>query len=155
MKAPQLDSAHRRVAGAADVVQRLADLVRAIADSVSLGGSGLGDLATAIDSLADQARTAAYTIDRCLALANGRPDRGASPSTAGAQYDLAAQCTAMLEYTLDAAVAIWRRACSELADHVALAEEHELTIPSADGQRLSAAVLSRHARALAQVTARP
>ena len=153
MNAPELDSAHRHAAGAADVVQRLADLLRPIADTVNTGGSGLGDLAMAIDALADQSRTAAHTIDRCLALANGCPDRGAGGRLAGAQYHLAAQWTATLEHTLDAAVAIYRCACSELADRVALAEEHLPTIPSADGQRLSAAVLAQHARVLAKSSA--
>ena len=69
------------------------------------------------------------------------------------QYDLAAQWTATLEATLDAAVAIYQRACSELADRVALAEEHLPTTGSPDGLRLSAAVLAGHARALAQITA--
>jgi len=154
MNAPELGSAHRHAAGAADLVQRLADLLRPIADTVNTGGSGLSDLATAIDSLADHARISAHTIDRCLALASSCPNRSAGGLVAGAQYDLAAQWTATLENTLDAAVAIYRCACSELADRVALAEEHLPTAAaSADGQRLSAAVLARHARALAQSTA--
>jgi len=73
MNAPEFPSAHRHAAGVACVVQRLADLLRPIADTVNRGGSGLGDLAVAIDSLADQARTAADAIDRCLALASGAP----------------------------------------------------------------------------------
>ena len=40
----------------------------------------------AIDSLADQARTAAHTIDRCLALATSCPDRGAGGVFASGQY---------------------------------------------------------------------
>lgn len=152
MNAPELDSARRRAAGAADVVQRLAERLRPIADTVDLDGSGLADLAVALESLADQARTAADTIDRCLALAGVCPDRGATSRLADDQYDLAAQWTAMLDHTLDAAVAVYRCACSELADRVALAEEHLPAVPSAASQRLGAAVLARHARALAQST---
>jgi len=138
-------------AGAADVVQRIADLLRPIADTVDVGGSGLGDLATAIDSLADHARISAHTIDRCLALVSGCPDRGMGGLLASRQCDLAAQWTVMLEATLDAAAAIYRCACSELADRVALAEEH-LRYPQS--RRLTASVCPQpsspgtHARSL-------
>jgi len=153
MNAPELENAHRHAARAADIVQHLADLLRAIADTVNTGSSSLGDLAVAIESLADQARTAADTIDRCLALASACPDHGTGGLLASARYDLAAQWTVLLKKTLDAAVGIYQCACSELADRVALAEEHLPTLPSADGQRLSAVILARHARALAQSTA--
>jgi hypothetical protein len=67
MNTPELERAHRHAAGAGDVIQRLADVLRATTETGDTGGSGLGDLVMAIDSLAEQARTAAQTIDRCLA----------------------------------------------------------------------------------------
>ena len=152
MNASEQRSAHRHAEGAAAVVQHLADLLRPIANTVDTGGSGLRDLAMAIDSLADQARTAADAIDRCLTLARSCPDHVTGRLMAGVQYDLATQWTVLLNRTLDAAVATTGCACSELADRVALAEEHLPTLPPADGQRLSATLLAQHARTLAQST---
>jgi hypothetical protein len=57
-----------------------------------------------------------------------------------------------LKNTLDAAVAICSYVCSELADRVAVAEEHLPTAASADGPRLSSAILAGHARALTYST---
>jgi hypothetical protein len=52
-----------------------------------------------------------------------------------------------LKNTLDAAVAICSYVCSELADRVAVAEEHLPAAASADGPRLAG-----HARALTHST---
>ncbi len=73
MSALDFDAVHRDVTETADLVQRLADLVRQIADTVGNSGAGsAGLLSATMDSLADQARTAANAIDRCLPLAADR-----------------------------------------------------------------------------------
>ena len=55
----------------------------------------------------------------------------------------------MLGEILDAAVAVYRLACSELADRLSLAEEHLPVAAATAGQRLTSTVLVQHTRALA------
>ena len=147
MSAPDRDGARRQATATASLVERVAGRVGSIA-KLDAGAPGFADLAVAADSLGRQARTAADAIDRCLALGSSCVDAGVSAPLAIAEYDLALKWTATLDKVLDAAVAIYGLACSQLADRVAVGEEHLPTAPSA--QRLSAVILVEHARALTQ-----
>jgi hypothetical protein len=149
-----LDAAHRQTANTADLVQILADRVHLIDEAVGAGHAGFADRGAAGDELAAQARTATDTIDRCLTLGSRDPHPGPCGTMAIAPYDLAVKWIALLEKILDAAVAIYGRACSELADRVSILEEHAGALPHDGAQRLSAALLGQHTRALAESTAR-
>ncbi len=143
------DTIHRHLAETTDLVQRLADRVQRIEDTVGNCGSGSATLAAASDSLAGQARNAASAIDRCLLLAARNADPGVDEAVAWAGYTLAEKWTVTLQRTLDAAVTVFRQACEALADCVAIVEEHH--VPPAAGQGLAAS-LAEHARALTQDT---
>ncbi len=150
MHAVDLNAAHRHATDAARLVRCLADRVHLIGESTGEGWSGFDDLAVSIDALAADASTAVEAIDACLEQASRH---GAGPDAAGAcqvaRYELALRLIGLLDQLLDSAVAIYRLACSQLADRLSLAEEH-LPIPTATtSDHLTSAVLVQHTRALA------
>ena len=151
MHAVDLDAVHRQAANTAGLIQRLADRVHVIAESIGDHRSEFENLVAALDELSAQAWTAAESIDGCLAL--GR--RCADPDPGGAwviaRDGLAVELIVMLGKILDAAVAVYRLACGELADRLSVAEEHLPSPTATADQRLTSTVLAQHTRALQRV----
>jgi hypothetical protein len=115
--------ARERAADATGLIRRLADHAQTIPAQAHAG-----TLAT----LAGQACAAAQAVDACLGSASQSAREPADAATAHAALELARRWIALLSALVDTAVAIYAEACTELADRVALAEEHDL-IPAADG----------------------
>ena len=151
MCALDLNHAHHQLAVAADLVLFIADRVHVVADQAAGGEPAFTNLAAATDELAALALTTVQAIDGSLALAS---HRGLSATLAAAQHELAISWTVTLEKALDAALAIYARACSELADRVSVAEEHLADCPPSTGHHLSAVLLGRDARALTRARLR-
>ena len=143
-----LEAAHRQTSETVALIQLLADGIRLFGEAAGSNRSGFDSLAIEVDELAALARPAARTIDLSLALAHQCPQMHECAGLTVALDQLAARLTVSLENALDAAVAIYRQACGELADRIAIAEEHMQDPPASDAQRLSAALLIEHARAL-------
>ncbi len=148
-----LEDAHRLATDTTGLVQVLADGVRLFGEAVGSGRSGFDSLAVAVDELAALARTASGSIDHCLILARECPRHGKGASLTVALYQLAVKCTASLDKTLDAAVAIYVQACGQLADRMAVAEEHLQDSPASGARPLGAALLIQRARTLEQSVA--
>jgi hypothetical protein len=144
----ELEIAHRQAAGIAELVALLADRVREIGKACSAHPSAMADFAAAVDALAVRARTAVSAIEDCLALGSLCSAPGSDGVMARSQFELASRLTMALEGTLDAAVAIYARMCGTLADDLSVLEEHVTMSPCASGERLTAAGLAEHARAL-------
>jgi hypothetical protein len=147
------EAAHQQARDTTGLVQQLADGVRRFGETVGSRRSGFDSLAVAVDELAALARTASGSIEQCLILARACPRQGDGPDLTVALYKLAVKWTASLDHVLDAAVAIYGQACSQLADRIAVAEEHLQDSPASGAQHLSAASLVQHARALEQSVA--
>ena len=145
------DQAHRQMTATADLVQSISDRIHAVADQVGASEPAFADLAGATDELAALALSAVQAIDRSLTLAS---HRGVGATLAATQHELAISWTVTLEKALDGALAIYARACSELADRVSVAEEHLADAPPSTGHHLSAMLLGRDARALTRARLR-
>lgn len=145
------DQARRQMTATADLVQSISDRVHAAADQVGASEPAFTDLAAATDKLAALALRAVQAIDASLALAS---HRGVSAMLASSQHELAISWTVTLDKALDASLAIYARACTELADRVSVAEEHLADAPPSAGHHLSAVLLGRDARALTRARLR-
>ena len=152
MNTEDLNAVHRQAADTAGVVQRLADRVHVIGESTGDHRSEFENLIAAVDDLAAQAWTAAESIDGCLALGRRCADPDARGAWAIARNQLAVKLIGMLGEILDAAVAVYRLACGELADRLSIAEEHLPVTPATADPRLTSTVLVQHTRALAANT---
>ncbi len=153
MCAIDLDAVHRQAADTAGLVQRLADRVHLIGESTGENRSRFGDLAVSVDALAAQAWTAVDSIDGCLALGRRCAELHAGGAWTIARDGLAVRLIGMLGEIRDAAVAVYRLVCSELADRLSVAEEHLPSAPATADERLTSTVLVQHTRALAATTA--
>jgi hypothetical protein len=146
MCALDLDNAHRQLAATADLVLFIADRVHLVADQAGGSEPAFTNLATATDELATLALSAVQAIDGSLALAS-HPNVSATLATP--QHELAISWTVTLEKALDAALAIYARACSELADRLSIVEEHLPQSPATAGPRMTSTMLAKHTRELA------
>jgi hypothetical protein len=119
-----LNATHSQAANTAGPVQILVDRVRTIAGATARRPrAGFADLAAAGDELAAQAQTATDTIDQCLAPASRDAHADRCETFAIVAYDLAVKSIVPLGKIVDGAVAIYRRACRELANRYRVLEE--------------------------------
>jgi hypothetical protein len=152
MHAVDLNAVHRHAADSAGLVQHVADRVHVIGGWAGDHRSEFDNLIAAVDELAAQAWAAVESIDGCLALGRRCAELDAGGAWAMARDGLVVKLIVMLGEILDAAVAIYRLACSQVADRLSIAEEHLPDAAATAGQRLTSTVLVRHTRALAATT---
>jgi hypothetical protein len=149
MHVVDLNAVHRQAADSAGLVQRLADRVHVIGGWASDHRSEFDNLIAAVDDLAAQAWAASESIDGCLALGRRCAELDASGAWTIARNKLAVRLIVMLGEILDAAVAIYRLACGELADRLSIVEEHLPQSPATAGPRMTSTMLAKHTRELA------
>ena len=114
-----------RVAGAAaDMTAQLADGVQKLANSLATRNDELHDLASVARELADQAQSAAETIDQ-LAHSNELADRPDS-ALSTAERDLVLALLQTLHVAFESSVKLYRKAGQRLGDRAAVAREHWL-----------------------------
>jgi hypothetical protein len=148
MHAEDLNAVHRQAADTAGLIQRLADRVHGIGEATGDHRSEFENLIAAVDELAARAWSVAESIDGCLALGCRRADPDAGDAWAIAGNGIALELIMLLGRILNAAVAVYRLACGELADRLSLAEEHLRSPAQNAAQRLTSTVLVQHTRAL-------
>jgi hypothetical protein len=146
----ELEQVHTVSATTARLVSQMASHVRELAHHAGRDRPPLEDLAAALDALAEQANTAMTTVDGCLESAVNHTVAGTPEPFASSCFGIAAELITTLNRTLDAAVAVYARACESLADSVSIAEEHLDSSSTSEGGPLSAVALGRAARTLKQ-----
>jgi hypothetical protein len=139
-----LDRRYREAGEAAELVELLAMGIHSMAVIAGGESSRFDGLSDAAEALAYVASAAVEGAGRCRTLA------GSCGRAAGPLLEMAADWTAKVEKTVDAALAVYRRAYSELADCVAVTEEHLVELPSTNAGRLTPAALAEHARMLSR-----
>jgi hypothetical protein len=136
----------RAAVAASTLVRRLAE------DDLALTAAAdqpeLATLAARLGSLAERASTVARAIEETLTTAS----RGVADPTSAVAVNLQLQltdgCVRLLTGIVDLAAEIYAAFCAQLADHVAIVEEHTHSPRHHGGQPL-AAMLGATARALA------
>lgn len=126
----------------------LAESIRSLGAGADFEPSALENYAVAVDMLAQQAKLAAASIDQLLATAVDWTEASPGHALAMPTYDLAKAWTALLDITVEAALGIYGRVFSKLADHVAAVEEHLETDRASDRPHITAAALAAQAHKL-------